>query len=425
MRFSTLPEWLAWLESCHPTDIELGLDRIAEVAGRLGLDLSSSTVVSVAGTNGKGSCVAAVNALCLRAGRRVGCYTSPHFLQYNERIVIDGEPVTDDVLISAFHRIDQVLAGVSLTYFEFGTLAALDIFQRAALDVIVLEVGLGGRLDAVNLVDADISVVTTVALDHQDWLGADRESIAVEKAGIYRAGRPAICADDAPPRRLLDHAEAIDARLLLIHRDFDLVVDAAAIDGQMQWWSRGDAAAAIMLADVNKLALPVPSVAAALQVAELLGIAQRHWSCLSALGLPGRFQQLRCGGKQLLLDVAHNPAAANWLAEKLASQPTAGKRYALFAVMADKDIEHIIEPLRDAFAEWWVTSIPGLARAATPDSLVSALCSQVSVPVIASNNVAAAITQLLPRLDAEDELVVFGSFFTVAAAMAWRHHYGQ
>lgn len=416
MRFSSLADWLVWLEAKHPTTIELGLERIARVAGRLGIDLSGARVVSIAGTNGKGSCVAALNGLGLQAGWRVGCYTSPHFLHYNERVLIDGRPVSDETLMAAFARIDAALQDDSLTYFEFGTLAALDIFQQAGLDLVLLEVGLGGRLDAVNLVDADISVVTSIALDHQDWLGDDRESIGFEKAGIYRKGKPAICADTEPPQRLLEHASTIGAQLLLRGQDFDL---DESDTGGYHWWSQGDKAETTGIAGLTSLALPLPSMAAALQVAELLGIGREHWACLNHVQLPGRFHCVSQGDYRVIMDVAHNPQAAGYLAERLAREPHSWRRYALFAAMADKDIAGILEPLVSHFDGWAVTGLPDNVRAMTVGELAVQVIQRVNVPVSAFDDVPQACAQLSSSLQTGDELVVFGSFFTVAAAMAY------
>lgn len=414
MPHSTLAEWLQWLESCHPTEIDLGLERIAAVAGRLGIESGSTRVVTIGGTNGKGSCVAALQALCLDAGLTVGSYTSPHLLSYNERVCLQGQPVPDAVLTDAFERVYEALQGQSLTYFEFGTLAALDIFQRQGLDVILLEVGLGGRLDAVNIIDSDISVVTSIALDHQEWLGADREAIGREKAGIFRRGRPAICADPHPPQSVLQRAREEGANLLLRGRDFDLVADVA---GGPVWWSGGDPSAASSVAAVDGSSLPLQSVAAALQVAQLLGIEQRHWGCLRHCALSGRYQRLNVRGCPLVLDVAHNPEAATLLAERLGRDLCDGRRLALFAVMADKDIGHIMEILKGSFDQWWLASLPGVSRAAAVDVLSAVARDRLSQSVEVRYTVVDALHAALATMQPGDELVVFGSFFTVATVL--------
>lgn len=413
MRYTTLSAWLQWLESCHPTAIDLGLERVSAVAARLGTDVSASTVVSVAGTNGKGSCVAALERLCLAAGLKVGCYTSPHFLHYNERIRLQGREVDDAAIMAAFDRVDKALQGESLTYFEFGTLAALDIFQAAAVDVMVLEVGLGGRLDAVNLVDADIAIVTAIGLDHLDWLGPDRESIGREKAGIFRRGKPAICADSEVPASVVDHANQIGAQLLRRHRDFDLQLDG----DRYLWWSGAEPDTAVAVDGLAQLALPPASVAAAFQAAELLNIGRNAWSEVAAVRLPGRGQRLQLQGVELLLDVAHNPQAAAYLAQRLRASPKVGRRWALFAVMADKDIAGMIAALGDCFDHWCVATIAGVSRAASAEQLVAAVTRVEAETATPYASMEEAIAAILPQLGASDQLVVFGSFFTVAAVI--------
>lgn len=413
MRFQTLDEWLVWLETCHPRAIDLGLDRVARVTDRLAPDLSGTTVITVAGTNGKGSCVAALEALCMAAGLKVGCYTSPHLLRYNERIRIQAQEVGDDRIVAAFDRVDCALAGESLTYFEFGTLAALDIFQRAGLDVVVLEVGLGGRLDAVNVVDADIAIVTSVALDHIDWLGDNREAIGFEKAGIFRAGKPAICADADPPGSLCQHAGTIGAELMLVQRDFELAAD----DSGYTWRGAGNPVASGLSLAPGSLGLPLPSIAAAFQAAAILGIDRQYWSSVQKVVLPGRFQALQLRQRHLLLDVAHNPQAAGYLAGRLASRPCGGRRQALFAVMADKDIEAIIAPLRNSFAHWWVAGLPAVPRAIAPQALAQRVRAAVGVPVSIIDDIETAANVVIADMQPQDELVVFGSFFTVAAIL--------
>lgn len=413
MRFSSLSEWLAWLEGCHPKAIDLGLERVAAVAGRMAINLTSTQVITVAGTNGKGSCVAALERLCMTAGVRVGCYTSPHLLRYNERIRVQGEPVADEPILQAFQRVDAALGDDSLTYFEYGTLAALDIFQRSGLDVVVLEVGLGGRLDAVNLVDADIAIVTSVALDHIDWLGDNRESIGFEKAGIFRPGKPAICADADAPQSLVNHAAQLGAKLLQIGEDFDLL----ASGDQVSWWSGARPDQRRVIAGLHTPTLPLPSIAAALQAAELLGIDGGLWPCVGDVKLLGRYQQLTLNGRQLLLDVAHNPQAAQLLAQRLGQSVVGGRRYALFGVMADKDIAGIVKPLIDSFQGWSVATIAGVERAAASAQLAAELRSHGGADIKAFESVEAALDQTLARMRPEDQLVVFGSFYTVAAVL--------
>ncbi|KKK73791.1 hypothetical protein LCGC14_2890280, partial [marine sediment metagenome] len=296
----SLSEWLSLLEARHPTEIEFGLDRIGRVAVQLGLSHSmpGKKVITVAGTNGKGSCVAALESILLAAGYRVGSYTSPHFIDYNERICLNGQSVSDQTICAAFERIESVCGDTSLTYFEFGTLAALLIMDQAELDIVVLEVGLGGRLDAVNLIDADIAIVTSLALDHQDWLGDDLNQIAAEKAAISRSGRPLIYGDVTPVPGLLVAAGEIGAQLWLNGRDFSLSE----------------------VNEASNTSLPQNSVACAVQAVKLLDLRIADTIIeqgLQAVNLLGRFQQIDLEGVRLILDVAHNPQATELLAQRL------------------------------------------------------------------------------------------------------------
>ena len=361
MRFTTLNDWLRWQETLHPRTIELGLERVRTVLRRLRPNAPPFAVVTVGGTNGKGSSVAFLDAILRAAGHRVGAYVSPHLLRYNERIQVDGAEADDESLCRMFARIDAVRGDVSLTYFEFGTLAALEWFWETGVDVAVLEVGLGGRLDAVNAVDADAALVTSVALDHTDWLGPDRDSIGHEKAGIYRPGRPAVCADPDPPPRLLEHARAIGARLLRVGSDYDFShageiwrwrSDAAWLDdlplpalaGEHQL---GNAAAALMVLTSLSDRLPVDAVAIR--------------AGLTRARLPGRFQIVP-GPVEWILDVAHNPAAAAVLANQLKNRTCAGRTWAIMGLLADKDADGVIEALAGVVDEWRPVTLTG-ARA--------------------------------------------------------------
>lgn len=418
MRCNTLPEWLQWLESCHPSDIELGLERVAAVATNMSLTAMTSKVITVAGTNGKGSCVASLNALLLSAGYRVGCYTSPHFIDYNERVVINAKPVTDALLMASFERIDRARGEIALTYFEFGTLAALDIFNHSELDVIVLEVGLGGRLDAVNIVDADVSVVTSIDLDHSDWLGFDREKIGMEKAGIYRSQRPAISAGLQPPASLRQVAASKRAPFFQAGEHYNFGLSA---EGSAHWFWRGQNYQGQPLQlELAPPALPQESVAAAIQALQLLGLPLDNvdYGCVAKVALPGRFQQLEFNRRQLILDVAHNPAAATFLAAQLTSKPCKGRTFALLAVMADKDVGGIVKPLIGCFDSWFVGQLPTNQRAMPPTELAALLQQQGAGEVRECATMSQAFEQALLLLEPEDRLVVFGSFFTVAAVLA-------
>lgn len=423
MRFQTLDQWLSWQEGLHPSAIDLGLERVRTVLHGLDHPRLGCPVITVAGTNGKGSSVAMLEAIYLAAGYRVGAYTSPHLLRYNERIRIDGEPVADRSLMDAFAHIDQVRGHTSLTYFEFGTLAAIEIFAAAAPDVVILEVGLGGRLDAVNVLDADVALITPIALDHADWLGNDRESIGREKAGVMRRGRPAVCGDPDPPASLQQTADALGARLYRLGQDF------SALDQDSQWRWRCD--------DRIRDALPPPALrgvfqrdnaAAVLMVVELLAarlpVSQAHVrEGLANVRVPGRFQVV-AGAVPLILDVAHNPQAAQALAASLSAWSMPGEVYAVTAVMADKDIQAMFSAMAGVVDHWCLTTV-ALPRAATAAHLDEIL--QRAVPGAASEqypDVAAALRALESRLRPHDRVVVFGSFYTVAAALAEDYNAG-
>ena len=416
MQFSSLNDWLGWLETCHPQEIDLGLERIRVVAQRLQLLNPSARVVTVGGTNGKGSCVAATAALLRAAGKKVGVYTSPHLLHYCERICIDGVNATEAEVCDAFEKIYLACNAVSLTYFEFGTLAALEIFRCHQVDVIVLEVGLGGRLDAVNIIDADVAVITSIDLDHQDWLGNDRESIGQEKAGIMRPHRPVVCADPVPPKTVLDTAQHVSAVWHGVGESF------AFTQGHMRWdwWGFDPADQRVVMEQMPLPVLPLPSLAAALQVVNLLGIDLSKIDCASVLEnlqLPGRFQQLRHLNQHFILDVAHNPAATQYLARRLQAQDFSGRIIGIVAMMADKDRSNSLGNLTHLINAWYLADLSWLPRAATPDQLAQDL-QQLTVPVVGRGTVAECIAQALTVAQAEDRIVVFGSFYTVAAALA-------
>ena len=332
MKFTLLADWLAWLELQHPKEIDLGLERIRCVAERLNLDFSASTVVSVAGTNGKGSFVAAAQALLRANGLNVGAYTSPHFLRFNERIEINGCFVEDSTLIEAFESVYQALGSVSLSYFEFTTLAALSIFQQRAVDYIILEVGLGGRLDAVNIVDADIAVITSIGLDHQDYLGDNLNSIAIEKAGIFRAEKPVICAEINPPQSLVD---------LLQRQPHVQIGEAFSITERAADWTLHSQINNCEMPSIAFNGLSQPSQAAAIMLVNgLLDLAMSAAdvsSCLNQLSLPGRFQTFEDDGVTIVLDVAHNIQSVSLLKRRLEAmkKPENAKCVAVFNMMAD------------------------------------------------------------------------------------------
>ena len=370
MRFTQLDDWLRWMETQHPRSIDLGLERVALVAQQLEIALDMP-VVTVAGTNGKGSCVALLSSILGAQGYRVGAYTSPHLNHYHERIVVADNSVDDDSLCRAFAAVDDARGETSLTYFEFGTLAALLIFQQQAVDVVILEVGLGGRLDAVNIIDADVAIVSSIAIDHEAWLGSDREAIGREKAGIFRQGR------------------AVNGELLCYR---DLPYPALLVDN-----------AATVLQALQYVGLPVSESA----------IRQG----LTAVSVVGRCQHLQYRGIELVLDVAHNPASVQILRDHLNAKPIAGRTECLFAVMADKSIAEMITILKPCFGHWSLAPLSGNERAAQVVTVETLLHAQQIIDVSVATSFAEGVDGALARLSAGDRLVVFGSFFTVAAAM--------
>jgi dihydrofolate synthase / folylpolyglutamate synthase len=416
MRFASLTAWLGWLEQSHPKEIDLGLDRIRRVAERLDLLNLSAKVVTVAGTNGKGSCVTATAGLLRAAGLSVGVYTSPHLLRYNERIQLNGQLVSDELICTAFEQIADAANGISLTYFEYGTLAALLIFKQQAVDAMVLEVGLGGRLDAINIIDADVGVITSIALDHQDWLGDNREDIGREKAGILRAGQYFVCADEQPPASIVDIAQKLDTRSHYIGREFSY-----QLEGNRWHWQGSDKQGhAVALNNMVQPRLPLPSMAAALQVVQWFGLqlnAVQVEQTLLNLVLPGRFQKLVFQGRELVLDVAHNPAATQYLAGRLEADPVPGRTLAIVAMMADKDRRASLENLVDAVDEWNLLDLSPMPRAATPAMLAGDL-AEVGAMAGECGSADYLLKRLLARSGQDDRILVFGSFFTVAAVLA-------
>jgi len=424
MRFTSLNDWLGWLEQSHPKEIDLGLDRIRTVAERLDLLNPRAKVITVAGTNGKGSCVTATVGLLQTAGFSAGVYTSPHLLHYAERIQINGKPVTDELICAAFEIIASACgssaegsAEISLTYFEYGTLAALVIFKQQDVDFIVLEVGLGGRLDAVNIIDADIAVITSIAIDHQDWLGDNREDIGREKAGILREQQLFICADPHPPQTIVALAIQLKTNSYFIEQDFSF-----SLQGQSWLW-RGKTATGndLHLPAMRAPHLPLPSMAAALQVLQLLNIqltAEQIEHCLLNLVLAGRFQTLVFRERKFILDVAHNPAATEYFAGRLRAEPVAGKTFAIVAMMSDKDRSASLANLAGLVDEWYLLDLVDIPRAATSTALAENLAA-LNEPVKATGDIQNLMREVLTRAQPQDRILVFGSFFTVAAALTY------
>jgi dihydrofolate synthase/folylpolyglutamate synthase len=414
---NSLPDWLAHLETLHPKAIALGLDRVRDVLARLDARLDCPVIV-VGGTNGKGSTCAMLESIYRCAGFATGLYSSPHLLRYNERVRVRGEEAGDEALVESFRAVEEARRDVPLTYFEFGTLAALWLFARAKLDVLVLEVGLGGRLDAVNVIDADVAVISSVDIDHVDYLGGTREEIGREKAGIFRRDRPAVCGDRHPPAALESVARDVGARLLVLGRDYEFT------DERTQWRYRGPRG--------ERYSLPVPALRGAYQLgnaatalaaidllhARLPVSAQAVREGLLTVVLPGRFQVLP-GRPAIVLDVAHNPHAARALADALGAMGFHPQTFAVCAMLADKDMRGVIDAMRARIDRWYVAGLPG-PRGGGPQKMRDALIAAgVSADCIVTHDDAASAFRAARDAATEaDRIVVFGSFVTVAAALA-------
>jgi dihydrofolate synthase/folylpolyglutamate synthase len=419
-RFRRLADWLAWQETLHPNAIDLGLERLQRTLDRLEWRRPECPVITVAGTNGKGSCVALTARILAESGYRVGTFTSPHLLRYNERIAVGGVEVTDDALVAAFERIDAARGDDTLTFFEFNAAAALLIFADAKPDAVVLEVGMGGRLDAVNVVDADVALVTSIDLDHCEWLGRDRETIGREKAGIFRAGRPAIFGAREMPASISEHARQLGTDLQQLGRDFDWL----PLGERWSWRGR----------DSEQRDLPAPALRGEIQydnasavLAALETLRSRLRVPRSAIerglltvSLPGRFQIVRRTRPrpiEWILDVAHNPAAARTLASQLARNRSRGRTIAVCGVLGDKDVEGIVTGLQGSFDAWVIVGLQG-GRALPPETLAARVralgvnVEAVAADVVAGCRAAEALAQ------PGDRVVVFGSFLTVGPALA-------
>jgi dihydrofolate synthase/folylpolyglutamate synthase len=416
-----LASWLAYIEQQHPQTIALGLERVERVRESMGL-APGVPVITVAGTNGKGSTCAMLEAILSAAGYRVGLYTSPHLLRYNERVRIAGREATDEALAAAFARVEAARAedagAIRLTYFEFGTLAAVDLFLRSAVDVLVLEVGMGGRLDAVNAFAADCAIVTSIGLDHMDYLGATREAIGYEKAGIFRRGKPAVIADTAPPASLLAHAQAVGAQVLCIDKEFGYQAER----GQWSYWGpTGRKSGIDYPALFGRIQLQNASAAfAALDALQqtLPVTMQAMRRGLAELELPGRFQVLP-GRPTVVLDVGHNPHAAEALAANLSDMGAYGNTWAVFGMLRDKDIEGVVRLLSDRVDHWLACTLPP-PRGARATELTQALRRAGINAVREFENPASAYAAARGQALESDRIIVFGSFQTVAAVIATR-----
>ncbi len=416
MRFATVAGWLSWQQVAHPVAIDPGLERVGAVWRRLSRS-PPATVLTVGGTNGKGSVAATLDAIVTAAGYETGLFTSPHLIRYNERIRLHGREAGDEVLLAAFAEIDAARGDISLTFFEWNALAAFVAFARARVDVAVLEVGMGGRLDAVNLIDAQVAAVVSVGLDHREWLGDTVEAIGAEKAGIFRAGRPAIFGGRHVPRSVVASASAVGARLRRIGVDFDYVERAdgwdyvgfgsrrrelplPALAGSSQL---GNAAVALAVLESAEPAILVPDEAVR--------------AGLAAVRLPGRFQVV-AGDPEWILDVAHNADAAEALAASLAARPGRGRTIAVCGILGDKDVESIVAALRNQVSRWIAVGLEG-PRALAPAELAGRFVRAGAAPVLAVGSVAAGMQQARAECRPGDRVLVFGSFLTVGPALAW------
>lgn len=413
----TLPEWLAWIETLYPRKMALGLERVHAVLERMDLRRPPFAAVTVTGTNGKGSTVALCEAMLRAGGYRVGSYTSPHLIRYNERIRLGGRPVSDEELIAAFETVDHARAATPLTYFEFGTLAAFELFRQAGLEIAVLEVGMGGRLDAVNGIDPDVAILTTVDIDHTSWLGATREAIGREKAGIFRSQRPAILGDRDPPTSVLDEAARLGAQLYRLGRDFHVE------RGEDSWLWRGPTGVHAGLS-YPRLHGDCQLANAACAIMALEALSARFPLGPTALreglreaSVPGRFQVLP-GRPLTVLDVAHNPQAVRTLAGNLRAQPVAGRTRAVFGMLRDKDIAACVAAVKDLVDAWYVATVPS-ERSATALELIEILRTagvRAAIEAFDDPRLAYAAAQGAAR--AEDRIVVFGSFYMVGDILA-------
>jgi dihydrofolate synthase/folylpolyglutamate synthase len=413
----TLQEWLDWCEQLHPVAIDMGLDRVKTVAERMDLRFDCP-VITVAGTNGKGSTCAMLEAVLLQAGYRTGVYTSPHLVHFEERCRLHGESASSEVFAEAFAAVEAVRGDVSLTYFEFSTLAILHLMARANLDVAILEVGLGGRLDAVNIIDADCAVITSIDIDHTAILGKDRESIGFEKAGIMRAGRPVIVSDPVPPQSVIDHAAAVGADLWLFGRDFNFSGD------KQQWaWAGRDRRYSGMaypaLRGANQL-INASGVLAALDALRqrIPVTAQAVRNGLAMVELPGRFQIVP-GQPVLVMDVAHNPHSVAALAANLDAMGFYPTTHAVLGVMADKDLLPMLQKVNPMVDKWYFTDLP-LPRAAKAADLQWAWQAQNTRADTASSVHAEpmlALQAAIEAADPADRILVFGSFYTVGGVL--------
>ncbi|MBL0227857.1 bifunctional tetrahydrofolate synthase/dihydrofolate synthase [Thermomonas sp.] len=411
----TLADWLAHIERQHPKSIDMGLQRVREVAARMRLPRPAKRVITVGGTNGKGSTVAFVEAIARAHGWKVGCYTSPHLLRYNERVRIDGVDAGDAALVAGFEAVEAARGDTPLTYFEYGTLCALWLFARSKLDLAVLEVGLGGRLDAVNVVDADASIITTVDLDHQDWLGEDIEAIGFEKAGIARPFKPLVLGDDDPPASVLRHAYAIGAQSWRIANDFF----AEPLDAETWRWREVGFS---MDLPMPALAAPVQLRNAACAIAAVRTLRARIDKQTYAEGVAnarvaGRLQRFERNGVEVVVDVGHNPQAARALAQWLRAQPRR-RTLAVYAALADKDVAGVAQALAGVVDGWHIAGLSDAGpRGLGVDDFARQLAGSAAADAARHVGVDAALQAAMAQAGPGGRVLVFGSFHTAAAAL--------
>ncbi|TDF39847.1 bifunctional tetrahydrofolate synthase/dihydrofolate synthase [Alteromonadaceae bacterium M269] len=403
----SLDDWLCYIEQLHPANIELGLERLNTVYQALNCDFNQSKVITVAGTNGKGTTCAMVEQACLRANKTVAVYSSPHIVDYRERLRINGEMLQADQHCEAFRAIDELRGDVELTYFEFATLAALWLIQRNHVDVILLEIGLGGRLDAVNIVDNDLAVITTIDLDHQDWLGDTRELIGAEKAGIFREKGDAVVGDLGPPQSVIARATELKVNALWQSKDFSYAEDASG------WaWSKAD----LDISDLPKCHIPTQNASTAFAVINWLGIPLNQdfmKELCEGTRLPGRMQQIS-QQPTVYVDVAHNPQATQYLASRI-EELNANSIHFVCGMLKDKDIDNTLLPMRKFSGTWHVGTIGG-PRGATSSHVVSQLDSQQKV--LEYGSVIEAYQSALSHVQQDEAIIVFGSFLTVADVLS-------
>ena len=417
MKYKTLDDWLDWQTTLHAREIELGLDRISEVARRLNLLDCPFPVITVAGTNGKGSTVAMLSTILHHAGYKVGTYTSPHIIHYNERIRIGLRCVQDEQLCDSFEKINQARGDISLSFFEFATLTALDVFHKNEVDVAILEVGLGGRLDATNIIDCDLAFVTSIGLDHTEWLGDSRELIGREKAGVFRANTPAISGDIDPPQSIKDTADAVQANLYQLDKDFSYQVAKSS-------WS-------FMAENYELHGLPLPNLSGAVQIRNAASVIMGlhcikdrlpiHIDAIETglreVTLEGRFQRI-VKDCEIILDVAHNYDSAKILSENLMALPKPQKTIAVFAVLNDKDVDGIVSLLHKHIDDWYISQVNS-PRQMQVDQVEQSVMKQSSNACVSKfESVEAAYLQAQQDASEGDRIIVFGSIFTVSEVLA-------